>query len=115
MKQWSRVELIQHRESLGFGALTFGWANETGGTMVAVSQPADEDEARSLQTRVILHWLVDLMPDAALGNVLEDTLGAWEDYQISLRPALPAPATTKRVTARIRRRFERPAFEIVEE
>ena len=83
--------------------------------MVAIDRPADESEARILQTRVISHFLVDSMPDSVLEGVFDEILGAWEDYQISLSRPVLEPATTRRVNVRVRNRFERPTCEIVEE
>ena len=115
IRQWDpALSRLQH-ETHGLEALAFGWAHEAGGTMVAADRPADESEARILQTRVISHFLVDSMPDSVLEGLFEEIVRAWEDYQISLsRPALE-PATTRRVNVRVRNRFERPTFEIVEE
>ena len=114
-KQWDPTSSIRPHETHGLEALAFGWAHEAGGTMVAADRPANESEARILQTRVISHFLVDSMPDSVLEGVFDEILGAWEDYQISLSRPVLEPATTRRVNARIRNRFERPTFEIVEE
>lgn len=115
MRQWDPAPSRLQHETQGLEPLTFGWKHATGGTMFAAYPPADESEAKILQARLISHWLVDSMPDLSLEGLLEEIVRVWEDCQISLSRPILEPATTRRVNVRIRNRFERPTFEIVEE
>lgn len=96
--------------------MTFGWEHSTGGTLFTAHPPNSETQAENLKARLISHYIVDLMPEPAVLNLLEEIVQIWEDYQATLRAPLPAPVAQRRVLkARITKRYDRPTFELVGE
>lgn len=116
MMRWSHLSSNPQPETHNLEPLTFQWKHVAGGTVFTAHPPSSEAQAESLRARLFSHYIVDLMPEAAVMDLLEEVVRVWDDYQAVLSTPLPAPVKQQRVLkGRVRARYERPTFAVVEE
>lgn len=116
MMRWTHLLSKPQPETHNLEPLTFQWKHVAGGTVFTAHPPSSEAQAESLRARLFSHYIVDLMPEAAMMDLLEEVVRVWDDHQAALRMSLSAPAKQRRVLkGRVRTRYERPTFAVVEE
>lgn len=114
--RWPHPSSRPQPETHNLEPLTFQWTHVAGGTVFTAHPPSSDAQADNLRARLISHYVVDLMPEAAVENLLEEIVRVWADYQATPHKPLPAPFKQRRVfKGHVTARYERPTFALAEE
>lgn len=117
---WS--EPFMHSIDQRATGLMFGWRNDVSGGefahLMAVRRPETSLESSDFETlkwRVVCHYLVDLVSEEGLSDLAECIKDNLEFYKPPSPPLRPRLTGEDGVRAKLGEKYERPAFQFIQE